>query len=192
MRCGDRFRVRAAAGAAVIALVAAWAILAPPAAPAAPPAAQDPAAALGLVRSTPAKAPRDFQVQSAGEGLLRLADFKGKVVFLNFWATWCKPCEDEMPSIERLHRKFKDRGLAVVAISMDSDGATVVRRFVARYQITFPVGLDPRLSVSGPYGVWALPVTVILDREGRQVLLANGPREWDGSASESLFQSLLR
>ena len=97
-----------------------------------------------------------------------------------------------MPSIERLHRKFRERGLAVVAISIDADGASVVRPFVAKHQLTFPVGLDPKLAVSGSYAVWALPVTVIIDRDGRQVLLANGPREWDGLASASLFQSLLR
>jgi len=187
MRSAHRFRARAAARAAALAVVVVAAL-----ATAAVPAAADPAADLELIRATPARPAREFQVQSAGDGMLRLADFKGKIVFLNFWATWCKPCEEEMPAIERLHRKFKDRGLAVVAISMDSDGAPVVRRFVAKYHLTFPVGLDPRMSVSGPYGVWALPVTVILDREGRQVLLANGPREWDGSASDALFQALLR
>ena len=179
-----RFRLRA--GAAV-ALVAAWTLAAGPAW-----AASDPAAALGLVKANPVRAARDFQVPTAGDGQVRLADLKGKVVFLNFWATWCKPCEEEMPSIERLHRKFRDRGLAVVAISMDADGAAAVRPFVARHQLTFPVGLDPKLSVSGSYAVWALPVTVIIDRGGRQVLMANGPREWDGSASASLFQSLLK
>jgi peroxiredoxin len=185
MRCGERLRARVAACALAIAALGA---LAPAfAAPAA-----DPVAALGLLRSTPAKAARDFRVPTTSDAMLRLADLKGKVVFLNFWATWCKPCEDEMPGIERLHRKFKDRGLAVVAISMDADGAPVVRRFVAKHQLTFAVGLDPRMSVSGPYGVWALPATVILDRAGRQVLLAQGPREWDGSASDSLFESLLR
>ena len=155
-------------------------------------AAADPAAALGLQKTSPARAARDFQVPTAAAGVVRLADLKGKVVFLNFWATWCKPCEEEMPSIERLHRKFRDRGLAVVAISMDADGASAVRPFVARHQLTFPVGLDPKLSVSGSYAVWALPVTVIIDRGGRQVLLANGPREWDGSASDALFQALLK
>jgi cytochrome c biogenesis protein CcmG, thiol:disulfide interchange protein DsbE len=186
MRCGERLRAWAAACAAALAALAA--VLAPASAP----AAADPASALGLLRSTPARAARDFRVPTTTDAVLRLGDLKGKVVFLNFWATWCKPCEEEMPGIERLHRKFKDRGLAVVAISMDADGGPVVRRFVAKHQLTFPVGLDPRMSVSGPYGVWALPATVILDREGRQVLLAQGPREWDGSASESLFASLLR
>jgi peroxiredoxin len=185
MRCGERLRARATACAASLAALAA--VLAPASAPAA-----DPAAALGLLRSTPARAARDFRVSTTTDAVLRLVDLKGKVVFLNFWATWCKPCEDEMPSIERLHRKFKDRGLAVVAISMDADGGPVVRRFVAKHRLTFPVGLDPRMSVSGPYGVWALPATVILDREGRQVLVAQGPREWDGPASASLFESLLR
>ena len=179
-----RSPARAAVAVAAAVLVASTPAAARPAA--------DPAAALGLQKTSPARAARDFQVPTADAGVVRLADLKGKVVFLNFWATWCKPCEEEMPSIERLHRKFRDRGLAVVAISMDADGASAVRPFVARHQLTFPVGLDPKLSVSGSYAVWALPVTVIIDRGGRQVLLANGPREWDGSASEALFQALLK
>lgn len=179
-----RREIRAAVAALIVAAGAltgpsAWAVA-------------DPAAALGLLKPSPVRAARDFQVPTAADGKVRLADLKGKVVFLNFWATWCKPCESEMPSIERLHRKFRERGLAVVAISIDADGASVVRPFVAKHQLTFPVGLDPKLAVSGSYAVWALPVTVIIDRDGRQVLLANGPREWDGSASASLFQSLLR
>jgi len=182
MRCPAWIRRGVIAGVAAVAALApgvAW-------------SASDPAAELGLVKPTPIRAARDFQVPTAGDGTLRLSDFRGKVVFLNFWATWCKPCEEEMPSIERLHRKFKDRGLVVLAISMDADGAPVVRPFVAKHKLTFPVGLDPRLAVSGPYGVWALPVTLIIDRSGRRVLAANGPREWDSPAADALFESILK
>ena len=129
---------------------------------------------------------------TADDATLRVSDFKGKVVFLNFWATWCKPCEEEMPGLERLYQRFKSQGLVVLAVSLDADGASVVRPFVARHKLTFPVGLDPRQTVSGAWGVWALPASVIIDRSGRRVLAANGPREWDGPTAAALFGALLK
>lgn len=153
--------------------------------------AEDPVAALALMRPKPAKDAQDFQVQTPDNRQLRLSDFKGKVVFLNFWATWCKPCEEEMPSMERLHRAYKDRGLVMLAVSQDTQGASVVTPFVKRHGLTFAVGLDPKMSVAGTYGVWALPSTFIIDRKGKRVLFANGPRDWDGKAARALFQSLL-
>ena len=155
-------------------------------------AAEDPVTALGLTRPSPVRAARDFQLATPTAGQVRLSDFKGKVVVLNFWATWCKPCEEEMPSMERLYQRLKERGLVVVAISMDADGAAVVRPFVEKHKLTFPVALDPRMTVSAPYGVWALPATFIIDRGGRRVLAANGPREWDSPAAETLLQSMLK
>lgn len=160
-----------------------------------PPAAasvEDPVGALVLLKPKPAPAAKDFQVPTPDDRRLRLSDFKGKVVLLNFWATWCKPCEEEMPSMERLHRKFKDRGLVVLAISMDGDGASVVTPFVRKHKLTFPVGLDPKMALTARYGVWSLPSTFIIDRSGRRVLAANGPREWDSEAADALFESMLK
>ena len=163
-----------------------------PAAPSpAAPAAGDPAKALGLTRPSARPTP-DVPVGTADDATLRVSDFKGKVVFLNFWATWCKPCEEEMPGLERLYQRFKSQGLVVLAVSLDADGASVVRPFVARHKLTFPVGLDPRLTVCGAWGVWALPTSVIIDRSGRRVLAANGPREWDGPTATALFGALLK
>jgi peroxiredoxin len=152
----------------------------------------DPAKALGLTRPASARSTPDVPVGTAEDATLRVSDFKGKVVFLNFWATWCKPCEEEMPGLERLYQRFKSQGLVVLAVSLDADGASVVRPFVARHKLTFPVGLDPRLTVSGAWGVWALPTSVIIDRSGRRVLAANGPREWDGPDAAALFGALLK
>lgn len=155
-------------------------------------AAQDPAAALALIRPKPAQPAKDFQVATPDKGQLRLSDFKGKVVFLNFWATWCKPCEEEMPAMERLYQQYRDRGLVVLAISADAEGAPVVAPFVKRHKLTFPIGLDPKMNVSSLYGVWALPSTFIIDKQGKRILFANGPREWDGKAAQALFESLLQ
>jgi peroxiredoxin len=168
----------------VIALAVLWPVPARP--------GDDPVSALDLTRATPARPARDFQVPTPDHGTLRLADFKGQVVLLNFWATWCKPCEEEMPGMERLHRKFRGRGLAILAISMDSDGAAAVRPFVQKHRLTFPVGLDPKMTMSAPYGIWALPVTFVIDRGGRRVLVANGPRRWDSPAAEALVEAMLK
>ena len=95
--------------------------------------------------------------------------------------------------MERLHRAYKDRGLVVLAISTDSQGASVVKPFVKQFKITFEVGLDPKMAVAtGAYQVWALPSTIIIDRKGKRVLFANGARDWDSKAAHALFDSLLR
>ncbi len=154
--------------------------------------AEDPVAALSLIRPKPVKDAKDFQVRTPDDRAIKLSDFKGKVVFLNFWATWCDPCREEMPGMERLHRAYKDRGLVVLAISLDSQGAGVVNPFVKKYHLTFPVGLDPKMAVRETYGVWAVPSTFIIDRNGKRVLFANGAREWDGKDGHALFESLLR
>jgi peroxiredoxin len=154
--------------------------------------AEDPVAALSLIRPKPVKDAPDFQVRTPDDRVLRLGDFKGKVVFLNFWATWCEPCREEMPSMERLHHAYKDRGLVVLAISLDSQGASVVNPFVKKFALTFPVALDPKMEVRERYGVWAVPSTFIIDRQGKRVLFANGSREWDSKAAHALFESLLK
>ncbi len=154
--------------------------------------AQDPVAALSLIKPNPVQAAKEFQAATPDNRQLKLSEFKGKVVFLNFWATWCKPCEEEMPSMERLYRQFKDKGLVVLAISQDADGASVVAPYVKKHNLTFPVGLDPKMSVAGFYGVWALPSTFIIDKKGNRALFANGPRAWDGPHAQALFRSLLQ
>jgi peroxiredoxin len=154
--------------------------------------AVDPVTALSLVRPRPAQLAKDFRVATPDNRQLDLSSFRGKVVFLNFWATWCEPCREEMPSMDRLYQRFKDQGLVVLAISEDADGASAVIPFVKKHNLTFPVGLDPKMSVAGNYGVWAVPSTFIIDRKGNRALFANGPREWDGPHALELFQSLLR
>jgi peroxiredoxin len=153
---------------------------------------EDPVAALSLIRPKPAKDAPDFQVRTPDGSTLRLTDFKGKVVFLNFWATWCEPCREEMPSMERLHQAYKDRGLVVLAISLDLQGASVVKPFVKKFALTFPIGLDPKMTVRETYGVWAVPSTFLIDRKGKRVLFANGARDWDSKAAHAVVESLLR
>jgi cytochrome c biogenesis protein CcmG, thiol:disulfide interchange protein DsbE len=155
-------------------------------------AAEDPAAALSLMKPKPTQQAKNFQLSMPDNRPVSLADFKGKVVFLNFWATWCKPCEEEMPGMERLYRQYKDKGLVVLAISEDAEGAPVVNPFVKKHNLTFPIGLDPKMAIAGLYGVWAVPATFVIDRSGQRAFFANGPRDWGGPAAQAFFESLLK
>src|SRR6266481_490325 len=89
----------------------------------------------------------EFSLASPEGKKISLKDFRGKTLFLNFWATWCEPCREEMPSMEHLHQTYKDRGLAVIAISLDSQGASMVNPFVKKFGLSFPMGLDPKIAV---------------------------------------------
>lgn len=153
---------------------------------------QDPFQALSLIRpNRPTLAP-DFTVPGLAGQPLRLSDFKGQVVFLNFWATWCPPCKEEMPSMERLYRRFKARGFTILAISIDTKGAEVVAPFVKTFGLTFPVGLDPGMEVANRFTLRALPTTVLIDRQGRSTAFAFGPRDWDNAAAHAVIETLLR
>jgi peroxiredoxin len=125
-------------------------------------------------------------------GTLALGDLRGKLVLLNFWATWCEPCLEEMPAMERVARVYRDRGLVVLAVSVDREGASVVKTFLKRHGLTFPVGLDPQQAVARLYRVWALPATIIVSRKGVPLYSVQGAREWDSPAGHSLFEALLK
>ena len=131
----------------------------------------------------------DFTLGLAGGGNFRLGERRGHVVLINFWATWCPPCREEMPALERLYRQHKEQGLVLVAISIDSDPA-VVSPYVKASKLTFPIALDPKAEVANKYGVRALPSSFVVDRQGTMTALALGPRVWDNAASHSLVEAL--
>ena len=146
---------------------------------------------LDLVQPTRPKHAEDFALPLADGTRFRLADQRGKVVLVNFWATWCPPCREEMPAMERLWQRQKEHGFVLVAVSVDAD-PKVVNPYLAKHKLSFPVALDPKLDLGNAYGVRALPSSFILDRDGYVTALALGPRRWDGDASLSLFEGLLR
>ena len=152
----------------------------------------DPFRDLDLIRPSRQKQALDFSVAGLHGERLQLRAFRGQVVFLNFWATWCPPCKEEMPSMERLYRRYKDRGLTMLAISIDSDGARGVADFVKTHGLTFLIGLDPKLEVADGYGVRVLPSTLLIDRGGNTAAIALGPRDWSGTAAQAVIESLLR
>jgi peroxiredoxin len=146
---------------------------------------------LDLVKPSRGKAAEDFTLPALNGGTFRLADQRGKVVLVNFWATWCPPCLEEMPAMERLWRKHKDAGFVLVAVSVDTDPKKVVP-FVTEHGLTFPVALDTTMSVAEKYGVRALPSSFILDKDGGLAALALGPRHWDSAASHRLVEAMAR
>jgi len=181
----------------------------PPAATPSPPAATPPPAGparpragkvlplaeamkeLDLIRPSRMTAAEDFTLDTPRGGKFRLSEHRGKVVMVNFWATWCPPCLEEMPAMERLYRQHKDAGFTLVAVSVDADPAKV-KPFLTSRQLTFPVGLDPRMDLANSYAVRALPSSFIVDRAGNLAALAIGPRHWDNDAAHSLVEGLAR
>ena len=146
-----------------------------------------------LMVERPEKALRapDFTLHDLSGKRLSLKDLTGKVVFLNFWATWCIPCRDEMPQMEKLHREFKDQGLEVVAVNFREDKQTV-KKFVAELGLTFRILLDPDGGVSNEYGAWSLPLSYFVDRKGIFIGKVFGDRPWDGKEARAFVRELLQ
>ncbi len=124
---------------------------------------------LGCRRSTARRAAPNFELRDADGRLVRLSDYRGKVVLLNFWATWCGPCAIEIPWFVEFERRHKDRGFAVLGISMDEDGWEAVRPFMSRVGMNYRVlmGSDDVARAYG--GVDSLPTSFLIDREGQVV-----------------------
>jgi len=121
---------------------------------------------------------------------VNISDFRGKIVFLNFWATWCPTCVVEMPSMEKLHRKLNDQDFALVTISIQ-DSAAEVQRFFKQNQLTFTALLDTIGKTIPEFAIRAIPTTLILDKSGRIVGRVMGMREWDSRESIALFEQLI-
>ena len=119
-----------------------------------------------------------------------LADYRGKVVLLNFWASWCPPCLREMPSMERLWQKMTGRPLAIVAID-SAEAEDEVNAFLSKMKLSFPILLDPDGSNTKRWKVFALPTTFLLDAEGRVRYVLTGPTEWDEGEALAVIESLL-
>lgn len=121
-----------------------------------------------------------------------LADYEGKVVLLNVWATWCPPCKDEMPSIERLHREFGSQGLAVVAVSVDDPGMeSRIVAYARDLQLTFEILHDPQKLTTRNWQLTGYPETFVIARDGviRKKLI--GPDDWSSEANRALVRELL-
>ncbi len=144
---------------------------------------------LELIRPPRPKFADDFTIATPAGASFRLSAHRGRPVFMNFWATWCPPCLEEMPAMERLWRGHKDAGLVMVAVTVDAN-PKLVAPFIERHGFTFTVGLDTKMEVANAYGVRALPSSFVIDRDGRLAAVAVGPRAWDNAAAQSLIDRL--
>jgi thiol-disulfide isomerase/thioredoxin len=139
--------------------------------------------------------PRDFTLRlldggNADGGSVTLSSYKGKVVILNFWATWCPPCRKEMPSMETFYQRYKDKGLEFLAVDL-GERVDAVQKFIASNGYTFPVLLDGDRKAGGLYGVVAIPTTFIIDRGGRIIGKIVGSTQWDTPQFFAAFDALV-
>ena len=132
----------------------------------------------------------DFELPDLKGGSLKLNSFEGKVVFLNFFATWCGPCKAEMPSMQKLYEKLKPEGFEILAVDLQESPA-VVEAFVKRYGLTFPVVLDRSGQIGTYYGARSIPTSYIIDRSGNVIAGAVGSRDWFSSSSIEFFRKVL-
>ncbi len=150
------------------------------------PTAPKPAAPLVEGRPAPVFATKDFSGQTVD-----IASFRGKVVLINFWATWCPPCRGEIPSLQRLYDTLKGDPSFVMYGVLYKDDISAAKRFMAQGGITFPMLSDPDFVASSIYGLTGVPETYIIDKKGILRKKIIGPAEFDSPAAIAFFKSLL-
>lgn len=133
----------------------------------------------------------DFTVHTLDNQTVTLSSFKGKIVFLNFWATWCPPCQAEMPSMERLYKQFEGLDIAFLAVSV-GETAETVHGFLAKTPYSFPIALNPDGRLGTLYAARGIPSTYILDREGRIAAARIGAQEWDTQKIIEAFNQFMK
>jgi len=144
---------------------------------------------LGVLQIPPDTDPLEITLEDPTGRPISLAEFRGKIVFINFWTTWCLACVIEMPSMEKLHQAFKDKDFVMLAINLQ-ETASRVKQFYKEHKLTFTTLLDTTGDVGAGLGIRSIPTTFILDKNGRIIGKALGPREWEGKKSIALFEYL--
>ena len=143
------------------------------------------------LRGYPARtAPPQFSGSTLDARQLSMTEYRGTVIVLTFWASWCLECRVEMPALERLRREFSSRGLAIIGVNT-RENKEAVRRYAKELGLTFPLVLDPDGKTNALYGVIGLPTTFVVGRDGRAVALAIGPRQWESAPARALIETLL-
>jgi peroxiredoxin len=133
--------------------------------------------------------PIEFSLKDLNGRPVSLSDFRGKIVFLNFWTTWCYACRVEMPDMEKLYQKFKNKNFAIVTINLQ-EPATQVKQFFKKFKLTYTALLDPDGEVGTHFMITAIPTTFILDKGGIIIGKVLGPREWGSKKALALFEHL--
>jgi peroxiredoxin len=135
-------------------------------------------------------APPRFSGTTVDARPLSIAEYRGSVIILNFWASWCLECRPEMPVLERLQREFSSRGLVIIGINT-REKKEAARRYAKELDLTFPLVLDWDGKINALYGVVGLPTTFVIGRDGRAVGFAVGPRQWESVPARALIAALL-
>jgi peroxiredoxin len=157
-----------------------------------PPAGLDRFERAGVTEFTEGQTGPGFRLSLMDGRVASLDDWRDKLVVLNFWATWCQPCTVEMPALEELWRRYRDRGLVVVGISVDRGAPRgVLEPYLRNLGLTFPILLDPELATASAWRVTALPATFIVRPGGEVAGIAVGAREWNSPEMTALLESLL-
>jgi len=153
--------------------------------------ADDLLTALHIARVSPGSAAAPFDLKTLDGRSVQLADLQGKLVLVNFWATWCGPCKEEMPAFERLRQKLDPGRFALLTITTDlqRDG---IKHFLTNLNVQLPVLFDEDQDISQAYLVRALPTTVLIDRQGMLVGRAVGPRDWDAPRTVRVLQGMMQ
>ena len=134
----------------------------------------------------------DFVIEKLEGGKTTLADHRGKLVLLHFWATWCMPCRIEMPGLESLWQQYKDEDLVILAVSIDEGSKGRVEKYKQIFELSFPILLDPESEVNDLYRVSTMPTTVLIDADGQIVSYISGTAEWLAPDTISLIEGLLQ
>ena len=138
------------------------------------------------------KVAKNFTLKNVQGEAVSLSQYRGKVVILNFWATWCPPCREEMPSMERLYQKYKGQDLVMLAVNVDDNSKQAVSKFLKRTPYSFPILLDRDSKVQNVYGVFRFPESFIIDRNGVVVTKIVGGRDWMSTAIFKLLDALIK
>ncbi|GBL39319.1 thiol-disulfide oxidoreductase ResA [Nitrospirota bacterium] len=134
----------------------------------------------------------NFQLRDLNGRQVVLSELRGKVVLLNFWATWCGPCRVEMPAMEKLYRAFSRNDFEILAVSTDAQGVSVTRPFQQENRLTFPILHDADYRVGLTYGARSLPMTFMVDRQGIVRHQVFGARDWGATEAHQLVQLLMK
>ena len=133
-----------------------------------------------------------FKLRNIKGNYESLDNYLGEVVVLNFWATWCAPCRIEMPSFEKLYRRYRSEGVTVLAITLDKNSENKIKSFVDEYGLSFPILLDEKGEVERLYPSMTIPFTYIIDRQGRIVARVDGAKNWESSETFEAIEYLLK
>ena len=134
----------------------------------------------------------DFTLRNLNGNLEGLSEFKNKVVVLNFWATWCAPCLEEMPAFEKLYRRYRSQGLTVIAVSLDKGDTSKVEKFVDEHSLTFPVLLDLDGIAERIYPSFTIPFTYVIDKKGRIAARVDGAKNWSSNETFAALDILIK